>query len=69
MLLYCPHPRPHPRPRPRHRHGNPHLGLLKPGAAAPQKKIVFSKCGSDESSGHGDQFWPKIVKIGAILKG
>ena len=28
-----------------------------------------SKCVSNDRSGHGDQFCPKIVKIGAILKG
>ena len=31
------------------------------------EKHEKTKCGSNESSGHDDQFCPKIVKIGAIL--
>ena len=34
-----------------------------------RKKSKKSKCVSNDRSGHGDQFCPKIVKIGVILKG
>ena len=34
-----------------------------------RKKSKKSKCVSNDRSGHDDQFCPKIVKIGVILKG
>ena len=39
---------------------------LSPGSKNNQKK---TKCVSNDSSGHDDQFYPKIVKIRAILGG
>ena len=40
-----------------------------PDDARRKKKRKKMKCVSNESSGRGDQFYQKIVKIGAILGG
>ena len=34
-----------------------------------RKKMKKTKCVSNDTSGHDDQFCPKFIKIGAILEG
>ena len=49
--------------------GRPSKKKLAPDGRTDEKKTKKSKCVSNDRSGHGDQFCPKIVKIGVILKG